>query len=40
MYKAGYNDSKAFRTTFKKLTGLSPMAYRNKYARKEVLVEG
>lgn len=39
MYKAGYNDSKAFRTTFKKLTGLSPLAYRNKYVRNEVLVE-
>lgn len=39
MYKAGYNDSKAFRTTFKKLTGLSPMEYRNKYVRKEVMVE-
>jgi transcriptional regulator GlxA family with amidase domain len=39
MYKAGYNDSKAFRTTFKKLTGLSPLAYRNKYIRNEVLVE-
>lgn len=31
MYKVGYNDSKAFRTTFKKITGLSPVAYRNKY---------
>jgi transcriptional regulator GlxA family with amidase domain len=39
MYKAGYSDSKAFRTTFKKLTGLSPLAYRNKYVRHEVLVE-
>lgn len=38
MYKAGYNDSKAFRTTFKKLTGLSPLAYRNKYTRKEQVV--
>jgi transcriptional regulator GlxA family with amidase domain len=40
MYKAGYSDSKAFRTTFKKLTGLSPMEYRNKYVRREVMVEG
>jgi transcriptional regulator GlxA family with amidase domain len=39
MFKSGYSDSKAFRTTFKKLTGLSPMEYRNKYVRKEVLVE-
>jgi transcriptional regulator GlxA family with amidase domain len=25
MYKVGYNDTKAFRTTFKKITGLSPL---------------
>ena len=31
MYKVGYNDGKAFRSTFKKITGLSPLAYRNKY---------
>jgi transcriptional regulator GlxA family with amidase domain len=31
MYKVGYNDTKAFRTTFKRITGLSPLAYRNKY---------
>ncbi len=37
MYKSGYNDSKAFRTTFKKLTGLSPMEYRNKYVRRTVM---
>lgn len=39
MYKAGYNDSKAFRTTFKKLTGLSPLEYRNKYVRTDVPAE-
>jgi len=33
MYETGYNDTKAFRTTFKKLTGLSPIQYRNKYNR-------
>jgi transcriptional regulator GlxA family with amidase domain len=33
MYKVGYSDTKAFRTTFKKLTGLSPVQYRNKYNR-------
>lgn len=33
MYKVGYSDNKAFRTTFKKLTGLSPVQYRNKYNR-------
>jgi transcriptional regulator GlxA family with amidase domain len=37
MYKVGYTDTKAFRTTFKKITGLSPVEYRNKYNR-EVLV--
>jgi transcriptional regulator GlxA family with amidase domain len=36
MYKAGYNDVKAFRSTFKKLTGLSPLEYRNKYSRSAV----
>jgi transcriptional regulator GlxA family with amidase domain len=40
MYKVGYTDTKAFRTTFKKLTGLSPVQYRNKYNReiREMLV--
>jgi len=33
MYKAGYTDIKAFRTTFKKLTGLSPLEYRNKFTK-------
>lgn len=33
MYNVGYNDPKAFRMTFKKITGLSPMQYRNKYNR-------
>jgi transcriptional regulator GlxA family with amidase domain len=32
MYKVGYTDTKAFRTTFKKITGLSPIEYRNKYS--------
>ena len=36
MYKVGYNDTKAFRTTFKKITGLSPVQYRNKYNREMV----
>ncbi len=33
MYDVGYLDTKAFRTTFKKITGLSPLQYRNKYNR-------
>jgi transcriptional regulator GlxA family with amidase domain len=36
MYKVGYNDTKAFRTTFKKITGLSPIQYRSKYNREAV----
>jgi len=31
MFKVGYTDTKAFRTIFKKVTGLSPVQYRNKY---------
>ncbi len=37
MYKVGYTDTKAFRTTFKKITGLSPIQYRNKYNRDMVV---
>lgn len=33
MYNVGYTDPKAFRTTFKRITGLSPAQYRNKYNR-------
>jgi transcriptional regulator GlxA family with amidase domain len=32
MYDVGYSDVKAFRTVFKRTTGLSPIEYRNKYA--------
>lgn len=32
MYKVGYTDPKAFRTTFKKISGLSPAQYRQKYS--------
>ena len=31
MYDVGYTDTKAFRTIFKKITGISPIEYRNKY---------
>lgn len=31
MYKVGYTDNKAFRSTFKRITGLSPAHYRSKY---------
>jgi len=31
MYQVGYTDPKGFRSVFKKVTGLSPVAYRKKY---------
>lgn len=31
MYKVGYSDTKAFRSIFKKITGLSPLEYKNRY---------
>jgi transcriptional regulator GlxA family with amidase domain len=39
MYKVGYQDPKAFRVTFKKITGLSPMQYRNRYNREITAVQ-
>ena len=33
MYDVGYTDTKAFRTIFKKITGLTPVEYRNKYSK-------
>lgn len=33
MFGVGYTDTKAFRDTFKKITGLTPIEYRNKFAR-------
>jgi transcriptional regulator GlxA family with amidase domain len=36
MDKVGYSDPKAFRTIFKKVTGLSPTQYRNRYNREFV----
>ena len=38
MYEVGYTDNKAFRTTFKKMTGLSPLDYRNKYNKELIEV--
>ena len=31
MYDVGYSDVKAFREVFRKITGMSPLEYRNKY---------
>ena len=33
MYEVGYSDTKAFRSVFKRFTGLTPLEYRNKYNR-------
>jgi transcriptional regulator GlxA family with amidase domain len=38
MYNVGYTDPKAFRNTFRRITGLSPVQYRNKYNRESVAV--
>lgn len=35
MYDVGYNDIKSFRGTFKKITGISPVKYRNKFQREQ-----
>lgn len=37
MYEVGYSDTKAFRSTFKKITGLSPIEYKNRYHRDAVV---
>lgn len=37
MYDVGYSDIKAFRSTFKKITGLSPLEYRNKYNKERMV---
>ncbi len=35
MFDVGYTDTKAFREIFKKITGLTPIDYRNRYAKTE-----
>lgn len=37
MYEVGYSDVKAFREVFRKITGLSPLEYRGKYNKAEVI---
>ena len=37
MYEVGYSDIKAFREVFKKVTGMSPLDYRNRY-NKEAMI--
>jgi transcriptional regulator GlxA family with amidase domain len=38
MFDVGYTDTKAFRAMFKKITGLTPVEYRNKYNKQTVVV--
>lgn len=37
MFDVGYTDTKSFRTMFKKITGLTPVEYRNKYNKQAML---
>ena len=39
MFDVGYTDTKAFRTIFKKVTGLTPIDYRNKYNKQAVALD-
>lgn len=36
MYEVGYTDVKAFREVFRKITGMSPLAYKGKYNKEAV----
>jgi transcriptional regulator GlxA family with amidase domain len=36
MHAVGYSDTKAFRDVFKKITGMSPVDYKNKYSKATV----
>jgi len=33
MYEVGYSDIKAFREVFRKITGMSPLAYKERYSK-------
>ena len=37
MFDVGYTDTKAFRTVFRRITGLTPIEYRKKYNKQAVL---
>jgi transcriptional regulator GlxA family with amidase domain len=39
MFDVGYTDTKAFRGVFKKITGLTPVEYRNKYNKQAEMAE-
>lgn len=38
MYEVGYSDTKSFRNLFRKITGLTPIEYRDKYNRESIAV--
>lgn len=38
MYDVGYTDAKTFRNLFKKITGISPVEYRNKYNKEAAVI--
>ncbi len=40
MMEVGYTDTKAFRDVFKKITGLTPIEYRNKFNKQPVSIPG
>ena len=37
MHEVGYSDVKAFREVFRKITGMSPLAYKGKYYKESVV---
>ena len=37
MFNVGYTDFKAFRNAFRKITGLSPLEYRNKFNKRPLI---
>ena len=39
MYEVGYSDVKAFREVFRKITGMSPLAYRTKYNKEAAVYQ-
>ncbi len=39
MFDVGYGDTKAFREVFKKITGLTPVHYRNKYSKQRAFLQ-
>ena len=38
MYDVGYSDAKTFREIFRRITGISPLEYRNKYNKEAVVI--